>query len=186
MTFEVLFATLLLGLITGNVVLASGVGVDIAGNNLNSIKNALILSLVIFLITIISGIIIFVTNLIIGSVGMSSALLFVTILVVAIMVQIAEYVLEKVWPVLHALLGEFFVTLIPTISVILLGVFGAGVSFGMMLLDIISISLGVTLILAVISGVRSNKLTHSSYEVFRGNLMTVAILFVLALVWTVF
>ena len=175
---------MLMGLISGNVITASGVGIDLAGNNLNTIKHSLILSLFIFGVTLCSGIVLFVTNLILTSLELQNFFVVLAVLVVAVFVQIAEFMLEKLFPIVHTRLGSFVVSLIPTVAIILLSIFTKGVSFGVILLDILFICLGITAVLACIAGVRNNKLTYSSYDVFKGNLMTLAILFVMAIIWT--
>ena len=180
MTFQTLLSIMLVGIITGNVFCASGMAVDVAGNQLNTIKGSLIYSLFIFGTLLLSGVVIFVTNLILGG----KYFVFVVVLVVAIMVQIAEFLMEKFFPIIHTKLGRFIVALIPTLTIILFSLFTQGLTFGVLLLNIIFICVGITLVLALISGIRNNKLTYSSDEVFKGNLMTLVILFVLALVWT--
>ena len=185
MTIEVLISIMLTGLISGNVVVASGLGVDLAGSNINTIKNSLILSLVVFLVALGAGIVTFVVNLILVNSGLEALITFVVFLVVATMVQIAEFVLEKAFPVMHTKLSGFIVTLIPAVSIILLGLFACKITFLEMILDILFICFGISVVMAVIGGVRNNKLTYSSYDILKGNLMTIAILFVLALLWTV-
>lgn len=181
-----ILSVILVGIITGNVVSGSMIGVDLAGNNLNSIKNALILSLLIFGVSLISGITMFVASLALSGSGNGGFIVFVTMLIVAVMVQLAEYVLEKFFPVVGVKLERFLVVLIPTVSVILLSLFGEGMGFGAFMSHIVFTNLGIALTLAVIAGVRQDKLTYSSYDIFKGNLMTLSVLFVLAIVWTAF
>lgn len=181
-----LLSIILVGIITGNVVSGSMLGVDLAGNNLNSIKNALILSLLIFGISLISGVTMFVVNLALAGSGNGGFIVFVTLLVVAVMVQLAEYILEKFFPVAGVKLSRFLVVLIPTLSVVLLGILNAGIGFAELMSHIVFTNLGIALTLAVIAGVRQDKLAYSSYDIFKGNLMTLSILFVLAIVWTAF
>ena len=38
-------------------------------------------------------------------------------------------------------------------------------------------------VMLTINGVRQNKITSATYDVFRGNLMTIVVLFVVSLVW---
>lgn len=185
MTLTSLLSIMLVGVITGNVISSSMVGVDLAGNNLNSIKNSLVLSLIIFGVSLLSGLGLFVTNLILVSTGNAGFFVLVAFLFVAILVQIAEYVLEKFFPVVHTNVEGFIVTLIPAIAVILFSMFTSNITFLELLLNILFTNLGITIVLTIIAGVRQNKLTYSSYEVFKGNLMTLAILFVLAVLWTV-
>jgi len=184
MTLSSLLSIILVGIITGNVISSSMVGVDLAGHNLNSMKNSLILSLFVFVISLFSGIAVFVVNTILEQTGNVGFLVFVVFLVVSICVQVAEYMLEKLFPIVHTKLKGFFVVLIPAISVILFSILGGGVTFLELMLHIVFVNLGITVVLTIIAGVRQNKLTYSSYDVFKGNLMTLAILFVLALIWT--
>lgn len=181
-----LLSIILIGIITGNVVSGSMIGVDLAGNNLNSIKNALILSLLIFGISLISGVTMFVASLALANSGNGGFIVFVTMLIVAVLVQLAEYVLEKFFPVAGVKLERFLVVLIPTLSVVLLSVFGEGMVFGELMSHIVFTNLGIALTLAVLAGVRQDKLTYSSYDIFKGNLMTLSVLFVLVIVWTAF
>lgn len=184
MTIETLLSVMLIGLISGNVIASTGVGIDIAGNNLNSIKNSLIFSLIIFGVTLLSGVVIYVTNLIFESYNLQGMMIIVSLMVVAIFTQIAEFILEKIFPVVFTKLNGFVVTIIPSVLIILLSIMASGVGFGLFLLDIIFVCLGITAVLAVISGIRNHKLTYSSFEVFKGNLMTLVLLFVMALIWT--
>lgn len=185
MTLTSLLSIILVGIISGNVISSSMVGVDLAGNNLNSIKNGLVLSLITFGVTLISGIGDFVTNLVLVSTGNSGFLIFAAFLLVAVLVQVAEFILEKFFPIVHTNLDGFMVTLIPAVAVILFSIFTTNITFLELLLNILFVNVGITLVLTIIAGVRQNKLTYSSYDVFKGNLMTLAILFVLAILWTV-
>lgn len=184
MTIESLFGIMLIGLISGNVITSTGLGIDIAGNNLNSIKSSLVLSLMIFGITLLSGVVLYVSNLVLIAYSVEGFLVIVAFVTVALFAQIAEYVLERLFPVVHTKLNGFVVTIIPSVLIILLSLFGTGIGFGWLLLDIIFICLGITAVLSVISGIRNNKLTYNSYDVFKGNLMTLVLLFVMALIWT--
>ena len=184
MTLASLLSIILVGIISGNVISSSMVGVDLAGNNLNSIKNGLVLSLIVFGVSLVAGIGVFVINLALVASGNSGFLVVAAFLFVAVLVQIAEYILEKFFPIVHTNLGGFIVTLIPAVAVILFSIFTSEIKFLELLLNIVFVNLGITLVLTIIAGVRQNKLTYSSYDVFKGNLMTLAILFVLAILWT--
>ena len=183
MTLTSLLTMIVVGIINGNVISSSMVGVDLAGNNLNSIRNSLVLSLFIFGISLTTGIIIFVSNLVLASIVGEGFIIFVSLLVVSVVVQIADYLLEKLFPIVHAKLDGFIVTLIPAITTILFSLFATGLTFFDLVLQIIFTNIGIALVLTMIAGVRQNKLTYSSYDVFKGNLMTLSILFVLAIVW---
>lgn len=185
MTLSNFLSIILMGIITGNVIGSTGVGVDLAGNNLNSIKSSAILSLAVFCVTLVSGLLAFALNAILISVGYAQYFIAGAFLIVASIVQVAEYVLEKVCPIEKKMLGAFIVTLIPTTAIILFSIFSVEVTFLGVILNILFECVGVLLVLVIIGGVRQNKLNYSSYNVVKGNLMTLVVLFVLSLIWTV-
>lgn len=184
MTLANFLSIMLIGILTGNVIASSGIGVDLVGNNLNSIRNSTILSLFVFGASLVSGLLCFALLSILNVVGYSNFFIVGAFLIVAIIVQVAEYILEKFFPIAKATLGSFVVTLIPTIAIILFSIFSVKLTFLSLLCNIIFVNLGIFLILTLVAGVRQNKLNYSSYDVFKGNLMTLAVLFVIALVWT--
>ena len=173
---------LIFGTLTGNVLLSSGIGLDLASNNLNSIKNALVFSLFVVSITLVSGISTYLAYIWLASGENTGFIVLVSIMIVAIVVQVAELVMMRVVPIVHTHVKDILVVLIPTISIILLSLIGVG--FGEFILNLLFTCFGMVLIMVTISGVRQNKLTFATYDVFRGNLMTLVVLFVLALVWT--
>lgn len=182
MTITSVLSIMLLGVISGNVIVASGVGIDLASSRLNSIKNSLILSLVIFFVTLLSAVIIYICGLIIGSAEQFKYMVIIGFIAVSTMVQIAEFVLKKIFPIVYVKLGTFFVTLIPTISVILFAIFANGYSFLELMTHIVFSCVGIMAVLMLIAGIRNNKLTYSTQSIFKGCVMTMAILFVLSLI----
>ena len=184
MSLSSVLSLLLVGVISGNVITSSMVAVYLAGNNLNTTKNSLILSLFVFGVTLFSGIAVYLANVFLIAIGYTEFIIFIAFFVVAVFVQVADNLLEKLFPIVHTKLNSFIVALIPAITLILFSVCANSVTFVELLLNILFTNLGVAIVLALISGVRENKLTYSSYGVFKGNLMTLAILFVLAIVWT--
>lgn len=186
MTMTTFLTTIIFGVLTGNVLLASGIGVDLVSNNLNSIKNSLIFSLYVVAITFISGIFMWLANLWLVSAEHAGFIVLVGVLIVAIIVQIADYIMMKVTPIVHTHVKDIIVILIPTITVIIFSMLGQNVKFLEFLFNLIFSCVGMTLVMVTISGVRQNKLTYASYDVFKGNLMTLVVLFVMTLVWTAF
>jgi len=184
MNLTTFLTVVIVGTLTGNVMIGSGIGLDLASNNLNSIKNALIFSLFVTAVSLISGVCVFLANLWLVASGNAGFLVLVGMLIVAIFVQIAEYVMKKLTPIVHTHIKSILVVLIPTITIILFSLLGEGVGFGEFLLSLVFTCVGMIAVMVTICGVRQNKLTYATYDVFKGNLMTLVVLFVLALVWT--
>lgn len=179
MNLTTFLATIIFGTLTGNVMLSSGIGLDLASNNLNSIRNSLVFGLYVVAITFVSGLLMWLVNLWVSS----GFVILVGFMIVAILVQIAELIMIKLSPIVYTHVKEMLVVLIPTISIILFSLIGYA-SFWLFLFNLIFVCVGMIGVLVTISGVRQNKLTHTTYDVFRGNLMTLVVLFVMALVWT--
>ena len=177
---------IIFGTLTGNVLLSSGIGLDLVSNNLNSIKNALIFSLYVVGITILSGVFIYLANLWLVSGEHVGFIVLVGLLIVSVIVQIADYLMMKLTPIVHTYVKNIIVILIPTIAIIILSLLGANVNFFEFLLNLLFTCVGMVFVMVTICGIRQNKLTYATYDIFKGNLMTLVVLFVMALVWTAF
>ena len=184
MNITALLSALVFGTLAGNVILVSGIGLDLTSNNLNSIKNSLIFSLFVFGSLLVSGVFMYLARLALLSLDLGGFFVVVSLMIVAIIVQISEYLMMKLAPIVYTHVKDILVVLIPTLAIILLSLFSNGIKFGELILNIIFTSIGMIAVMTTISGVRQNKLTYATYDVFRGNLMTLVVLFVLALVWT--
>ena len=183
MELTTFLTAIVFGTLTGNVLLSSGIGLDLASNNLNSIKNALVFSLFVVGITILSGISMWLANLWLASGENSGFIVLVGFIIVAVMVQVAEFIMMKVAPIVHTHVKDMLVVLIPTISIILFSLIGGGIGFGEFIFNLLFSCVGMVAVMVTINGVRQNKLTSATYDVFRGNLMTLVVLFVLSLAW---
>ena len=183
MDLTVLLTAIIFGTLTGNVLLSSGIGLDLVSNNLNSIKNALIFSLYVVCITIISGIVVWLANFWLVSVENAGFIVLVGFMIVSIVVQLAEFIMMKISPIVYTHVKEILVVLIPTISIVLFSLIGNGVGFGEFILNLLFSCVGMVGVMLTINGVRQNKITSATYDVFRGNLMTIVVLFVVSLVW---
>lgn len=179
-----ILSILLFGLFTGNIVASSGLGVDMASGKVNSIKNSLIYGCIVFGVMVLSGVIVYAVNSILVGFNLSKFMVFVTMVIASIFVQIADYLMEKLVPVLKANLDGFIVVLIPAITVILFSLLGSNLSFGKFLINLISMGLGFILVELTIASVRKNKLSVNSFNVFKGNLITLTIMFVITIVLT--
>lgn len=186
MEMSTFLMAIIFGTLTGNVLLASGIGMDLVSNNLNSIKNSLIFSLFVVGITFVSGLFVWIANLLLVNGGHTGFIVLIAFLIVSVVVQIADYIMSKVTPIVHTHVKDIIVILIPTITIILFSMLGANVKFIEFVLNLLFSCIGMVVVMVTISGVRQNKLTYATYDVFKGNLMTLVVLFVMALVWTAF
>lgn len=186
MNLTTFLSAIIFGTLTGNVLLASGIGVDLVSNNLNSIKNALVFSLFVVGTTFFSGVFMWLANLWLMSGEHVGFIVMIGIVIVAVMVQIADFIMMKTTPIVHTYVKDIMVILIPSISIIIFSLLGPNVKFFEFIFNLLFCCVGMALVMVTISGVRQNKLTYATYDVFKGNLMTLVVLFVMALVWTAF
>ena len=186
MSGAVMLSILIAGLFSSNIIASSGVGVDFATNNLSTIKNSVIYSIVIFFTAIFATICIYVANLALVASGLSNFLIVVALLIVSVSVQISEFMLKKLLPLFFTQTKYFVPSLVSTLFIMVVSAFGASQGFFELLFVIFCQSLGVLLVLAIIAGIRQTNSIQNKPTLLKGNLMSLVILLFVMLAWTAF
>ncbi len=180
------FAVLLAGILSNNMLVANCTGVDVTTNGTNSFKTASIYSLVVFCVAMCSAITAYISNEILGYYGIGKMLFIVTMIIVAMYVQIAEFVLSKVYPLFLKQVKHFVPILAGTMMLFVLGAIGIEYSFFKMIALTIFYGLGIWGVLLLIAGIRKNSNHKEVKESYKGTVMSLIIVFVLAIIWTAF
>jgi len=186
MNGALMLSILIAGLFSSNIVASSGVGVDFATNNLSSIKNATIYSLVIFCTAIFSAVGVYLANLALAASNNARFLIVVALLIVSVSVQIAEFMLKKLMPLFFTQTKYFVPSLVSTLFIMVISAFGASQGFLELLFIIICQSLGVLLVLTIIAGIRQTNSVQNKPSLLKGNLISLVILLFVMLAWTAF
>ena len=179
------FGILLSGVLASNCLVANCSGIDITTNRLKNVKNASIYSLIIFCVLFMSSLIIFLCNLILQYYGLERLLFLVTLVCVAGLVQIAEYVTKKLAPRFYLEIGYFIPILACNLFLLLLPTSFAGLDFWEMLLSVVSSGFGIWCILTIIAGIKQNYFEKVKGSV-DANVASLIVVFVLIVIWTAF
>ncbi len=180
------FAVMLAGLLSNNFLVGNCTGVDITTNGTNSFKTASVYSLVVFAVAFMSSITAYICNLILGYYGLTNMLFIISMVIVAMYVQMAEYVLKKVYPAFLKQTKYFVPILAGTMMLFVLGSLGQTYSLFKMLLLVIFDCLGVWAVLLLIAGIRKNSSHAELKDNYKGTVMSLIIVLVLTIIWTAF
>ena len=178
-------AIMISGILASNCLLTTCSGIDITTNRLGGIKNASIYSLVVFCVLLASSLVMFICNLILQYYGLLRLMFLVALVCVAGFVQIAEYVIKKVAPRFHLEIGYFVPILACNLFLLLLTTSFSKLSFGEMLLSVLSNGLGIWLVLSIIAGIKNNYFERKD-GVVDTNIASLIIVFVLMIIWGAF
>lgn len=181
-----IISMLVAGLFSANVVTMGGTGLELATNNLNTIKNALYYTFIVFVVGLLSLITLHVVNLILISYELQSYLIVVALLTISMYVQMAEYVCKKALPLFFTQTRYFVPSLVGTLFMLILSTYSSSTSLINMILDVLFISAGIMITLVLIAGIRQNYQNKNVAAVFKGNLLSLIILLLLMLAWTAF
>ncbi len=173
------------GILASNCLVANCSGVDVTTNRLKGIKNASIYSLIIFCVLLVSSLIIFLCNMILQYYGIVRLLFLVTLVCVAGLVQIAEFVTKKLAPRFYLEIGYFMPILACNLFLLLLPTSFARLRFGEMLASVISSGLGIWFVLSVIAGIRQNYFDKKDGAI-NSNIASLIVVFILVVIWTAF
>ena len=124
------------GLLASNCLVSSCSGIDVTTNRLKGVKNSSIYSLIIFSVLLTSSLIIFLCNIILQYYGLAKLLFLVTLVCVAGLVQIAEFVTKKLAPRFYLEIGYFIPTLACNLFLLLLPTSFAELKFFEMILSV--------------------------------------------------
>lgn len=180
------FGILLAGVLANNCLVANCTGIDITTNGTRSMKNASIYSLIIFGVMLMSSITIYICKNIMVYYGLASVVFLVAMVIVAIYVQIAEFIAKKVCPVFVKQMNYFIPILAGTMMFFMLGLTATAMSFGKMILYVLFNSLGIWIVLLLIAGIKKNFTHDNLQDKYKGLVMSLVIVFILAIIWTAF
>lgn len=183
MTF---FTTLLAGLLSNNCLVANCSAVDVATSGGKSLKNISIYSLIVFAVSLLSAVTLQICKPLFVYFGLQSAVYIAIAFVVAIYVQIAEFVVKRTCPVLFKQMKYFVPVLACVLMLFMIGSMATLKSFGIVLLAVVGESLGLWLVLAITVGLKRNFDKPSLKDNYRGMVLSLVIVFVLMVIWTVF
>ncbi len=172
------------GVLVSNCLVSTCSGVDITTNPTKDIKNASIYSVVIFSILTVSSVLMFLCNKILDFYGIAHMLFLVTLICVASLVQIAEYLTQKIAPRFVQDIGYFMPILACNLFLLILPTTFANLTFGQLLLNAIASGIGIWFVLAIIAGIKHNYFKKESK--INTNLASLIIAFVLIVVWSAF
>lgn len=186
MSYTSFIGVLVAGLLANNCLVGNCTGVDITMNGTRSYKNASIYSLVVFCVLFASSLLISLCKLILTHYGMGGTLFIVSMVVVAVMVQIAEFICLKVCPTFVKQFKYFIPILACTEMMFLIGMLSASMKFGYQLLYVIFSGIGTWIVLLTIAGIKKNYSHKDTADRFKGLTMSLMIVMVLALIFTAF
>ena len=188
MSFAEFLSIAFMGLFANNLITVSGTGADLAMNRSNTLKNSIILSSFTAIIIILSVMISYISSLVLASLEIRNIALFVSIFVIAGLVQIAELIAEKVFPKALSELKYLptFLTSSCAIVAINIEVYVGFSNFLEVIVSAIFYSLGIMLVLIISGGIkRSLKYREIPYGCER-IVVSLLILFILTLAFTAF
>ena len=182
-----IFSLLLAGLLANNCFAATGTGIDVTTSKFTTFKNATIYSVLVLCVGLLSGITYYVSFQILESYGLLSFAFFVALIIVAIFVQMAEFVARRAMPKFYSQ-AKYFVPILA--STLFIFMFFSGINllggFWTMIITIIGQSLGLWVVLCLIAGVRRSCASLPISSAFNGNLLSLIIILVLMIIWTAF
>lgn len=177
-------AILLACLISNNCLVASGTGVDVTTSGFSSMRNATIYSCMVMCVGLLSGLTVYICSGLLDYFGLINFSFIIAIVSVAIFVQIAEFIAKRCFPLFISQAKYFVPILASTCMLFMFALTGLNGSLLKMVLTIIASSVGMWFVLCLIAGIRKNCRYASMPETTKGNLMSLIIVFVLFLVWT--
>lgn len=186
MSLSVLVSMFAAGLFSSNVIASSGVGVDLATNSLNNLKNALYYSLVIFAVSILSAVSIYLAELAFVALEIEKFLIVASLLIVSMYVQMAEHLVKKLTPLFYTQTKYLVPSLVSTLFIVVICAFASTTTFLELITLIFFESVGVLLVLTIMAGVRNSGLVDRKHSLLKGNLVSLVILLLIMMAWTAF
>lgn len=186
MSYTSFLGVLIAGLLADNCLVANCTGADVTMMQTKSYKNASIYSLIIFAVTLCSSIVMSICSNILAFYGLHNLAFIISMVVVAVFVQLAEFVCKKVCPIFIKQTKYFVPILAGTEMMFMVGLLSASISFGYMLLYVLFNGLGVWMVLLAIAGIKKNFTHSDTKENSKGLVLSLTIVFVLALIFSAF
>ena len=188
MTWANFVSILFMGIFANNVITVTGTGADLAMNRSNTLTNSAILGMFTAAIVILSVTINYIVGIVLSSLEIKNIALFVSVFVIAVLVQMAELVAQKLFPKALSELKYLptFLTSSCAIVAINIEVYIGFTNYLQAIFSAIFYSVGIVLVLLLIGGIkRSLKFREIPYGCERV-VVSLLILFVLALAFTAF
>lgn len=186
MVESVFLSALLAGMFSSNVVASSGVGIELGTNNLNGIKNSFVYSLIVLVTSIVSSALLFLVSYLLEIMEVETYFFVAALLMVAVIVQLAEYTTKKCLPLFFTQTKYFVPSIVSSLFVILICAFTEAKSFGSLLLIVVAEGLGTMLVLATVAGIRRSITTTKNRPILNGNLLSLVVLLFIMLTFTAF
>lgn len=183
---SLVLSALIAGLFSSNIVVSSGIGFELGTNNLTGAKNASVYSLIVGVCSVFSSIVLFVLNLILKSFEVESYFIVAALLVVAVFVQIAEYLAKKFMPLFFTQTKYFVPSLVSSLFIVLVCAFSQASNFLHLLLITMAESLGVFMVLVLVASIRKNNSSIQKKPILNGNVLSLVILLFVMMAFTAF
>lgn len=180
-----LIVVLLACLISNNCLVASGTGIDVTTSGFSSMRNATIYSVIVMCVGLLSCFTMYICSGLLDYFGLINFSFVVVMVAVAIFVQIAEFVAKRCFPLFYKQTKYFVPILATTCMLFTFALSGLTTPLWQMLLIILFNSIGVWFVLCIIAGIRKNCRYATMPETTKGNLMSLIIVFVMFLIWTI-
>lgn len=186
MDYTSFLGVLVAGLLANNCLVGNCTGIDVTMNETRSYKNASIYSLILFCVQLASSLILALCKIILTHFGLGGLLFLVAMVVVACMVQLAEFVCIKVCPAFVKQFKYFIPILACTEMMYMVGILSVSMKFGYQLLYVIFNGIGTWLVLLTIAGIKKNYTHKDTADRYSGLTLSFLVVMVLAIIFTAF
>lgn len=188
MTLSSFVSILLAGIITNNMISVSATGADMAMTRSNTLKNSAIYGLVATIVIILSSIISFLLRSVLFNYGIVSISLIVALFVIAMLVQMAEAILEKFAPQFLLEVKYFTPLLACTCAIVALNmqVLVGYTTFVNMIFSAFSYSVGIFVVLILMGGVKHSVRFKPIPDGCEKVVVSLLILFIIAVAFCAF